>query len=236
MPEQSTSSPSDQSWQQTVFAQLRTAEDWMRAGDLFDDVETVIPLHHAMRYCERKKTPERSPGGARWKLFVFGISQMGGVWERVGRNHQPGERLRLKTYGECPACGEALRKASWSNQTTLECKSCGVAVNRSAWSEKASQMKKEPAVVIASKERVSQPHPLIGYRVTKRDERGAIEMRNGMVVEVVPTNHMGFGDIAVIAYRDRARVELVSLAELGSKRELWVIMPASSSDIAEAAE
>lgn len=100
--------------------------------------------------------------------------------------------------------------------------------------EKVSPMKKEPAVVMASKEPVSQ-HPLIGYRVTKRDERGVIEMRNGIIIEVVPSNHMGFGDIAVIAYRDRSRVDLVSLAELGTKRELWVIMPGDSG-LAEAAD
>jgi len=232
MPENTSPSPSDLSWQQTVFAELRAADDWLRAGDIFSDVEAAIPLHHAMRYCSRARSTETSPNGARWKYFVYAINQIGIAWERKGYRRLPSDRLRLKEIGKCASCGGALVKAGWTNKTTAQCKGCGTTTDMPE-AEKVSPMKKSPLELAVSEP--ARPHPLIGYRVTKRDGRGAVDIRNGTIIEVVSTNNLQFGDIAVIAYRNGLRVDFVSLAELSTQREVWQLMR-PGSDLVEAAD
>jgi hypothetical protein len=225
------SPPNEQSWQAALFGKLRVAEEWVFAGELFDLVEPDIPLHHATRHCSRTGSAATSGSTARWRYFVHILAHMGVQWERRGKVRHAGDRCRLKTLGDCPVCGGSLRKLTWSSNHNVGCIRCKYIGNSVLLeSPKVSNIDQ------SSPPPSTPPHPLIGYMVTKRDARGGVEIRNGTIIEVINSEHLNVGMIAIVGYRDAQRVELVSLAELTSHRDIWKLSRPSAANLAEAAE
>lgn len=228
--------PPSESWQAAIFSRLRDTDDWLRAGDVFNEFESRIPLHHATRHSHRQGLDTASPNTTRWRYFIHMLSVIGAEWERPrGFARQSGERIRLRNIAVCEVCIDApMRKASWSSPA-LQCQRCRRIINPEKVNQ-AVRTKGKDAYEELKAMPDTEPHPLIGYLVTKRDERGGLEARNGTIIEVVPTNNQVAGDFAIIEYKDKSRIDLVLLAELTQKRDIWIVRQPLTISKVEAAE
>lgn len=219
------------SWQSIVIERLRQSNDWLVAGDLFNEVEQLIQLQHATRHCKRSNPTAQTTSIEimRWRYFMHVLGQFAVEWESgtYTKNRQYGERIRLAPMGVCPACGdESLIKTSYRTSDLLECRACGVRIRQDrADKSKIVTIDKSkmhaPLHVLAPAAAAPPPapHPLLGYQVVKR--RPGHAERHGTIVEIVPTGNLGYGDLALIHYGQSPRADAVALVELSNQRNVW---------------
>lgn len=116
------------------FNRLRDRE-WHEIGPLFNEIETQIPFHLAMRHMFRKSpwqtgAGEQMPnaGDARWVLFLQGLATIGVENPAGSRSRKWRDKVRLRYLPDqlCKDCGGSVIKASWAAKTPA-CLRCRVA-------------------------------------------------------------------------------------------------------------
>jgi hypothetical protein len=107
------------SWQARIFLRLRD-RGWYRIGDLFESIETEIPLHLAMRNAmNNARGLGELPDGttARWRKFLSVLSAIGVETSGNRYNFKWGDVVRLRHVEGCVCddCGGPVIKASWAS-------------------------------------------------------------------------------------------------------------------------
>jgi len=117
-------------WQADIFAKLRDRE-WHLAGDLYQEVETRIPLHIAMRHAMRRtkrQGSEELPANstARWELFIGTLAHIGVETDGRPRGRKWTDHVRLRYVRDrvCEHCGGPVIKASWQARSKVKCLAC----------------------------------------------------------------------------------------------------------------
>src|SRR4029077_9874198 len=149
-------------WQADMFAKLRDRE-WHQVGDLYEEVATRIPLHHAMRHAMRQSSrrgTEALPAttAARWGLFIETLGHIGVETDGPrGRKWTHHVRLRYVRDRVCDHCGGPVSKAVWASKSLVTCLACTGGTKPAPAPEPLLLPPPRPAAVVA----LPTPRPVV---------------------------------------------------------------------------
>lgn len=115
-------------WQADIFERLRDRE-WHHLGELFEMVETEIPLHHAMRAAmqeSRGRTEMPNIYTARWDKFRLVLSSIGVETSGNSKRRKLNDQVRLRYVPgrTCAQCAGPVIKATWTARRDVVCLHC----------------------------------------------------------------------------------------------------------------